>query len=150
MPFSRTEPNVPAYEEDPNSPFEVTQQPSLTVQLSESSNHVLVIADTTVSGFKNLRVNGVTGTDYDFLRRDGTEVTGDSEWEVPFGQDRPRLLINGQDGNATFHATVTGTNNNSPVSGRNFSADGPIDKFTLFSAGGFNRTARVQVFSLNI
>jgi len=87
VPFSRTEPNVPEWEEDPNSPVSDASGSvsSIQVTLADTYDVVRVVAKGDYSGdFANLQiqVNGDTGTNYNARDTDGGETRGVSFWPI--------------------------------------------------------------------
>jgi len=150
VPFSRTEPNVPAYEEDPNSPFTASQQSSLTCSLGNSSDDILVLSDPSPIGYDRLQINGVTTPEYEFLLRDGTKAVDVSSLEIPFGFERTRLRIKARGtgvGMSTESATAT---TDQTVGGNGGDATAPITQLRLFDTGGSSRNAKVRVFALDV
>jgi len=150
VPFSRTEPNVPAYEEDPNSPFTATQQTSLTVQLATPSKNLLVLSDPSVVGYNDLQVNGVTGSVYAFTRRDATLTSGSSSIAIPIGFTRTSLRLHASD--IGLRVTMGGgsASRDEIVAGATNDVTGPITEMLLFDSNGVSRDARVRVYRLDV
>jgi len=150
MPFSRTEPNVPAYTEDPNSPFEATQQPSVTVTLANPSNHVLVLSDPQKVGHNQLQVNGDTGTNYDILRGDDSITTNLDSLNIIRGEHRASLVLRGLPGAVHMSQTAADIETGEAVAGRNPNISGPVNQFTLFRDSSVPADLRLRVFALDI
>jgi len=150
VPFSRTEPNVPAYDEESNSPFDVTQESSITVTLDSPSDRVLIRSDPSKRGFSKLLVNGVRTSTYATLELDGTLSQNNPEMDVGIPIERgPIRLVRG-DSAVRMSVEAFGTSSTSAVAGGAFDASGAITQFTLRSFDGGNRDARFRVYSLDI
>jgi len=138
--------NVPNHAEIPSSPFDVTNQSSVTVSLSNSPNRVLVLSDPSTFGFGRLQVNGVT-SGYDTTNNDGSEVTGLSFFQIPVAPSRPALRITAASGSVRY--TVAGAvSPGGNMGGINFNTDTSISQFTLLSS--VSRSERFRVYRLDI
>jgi len=150
MPFSRTEPNVPAYEEDPNSPFEATNQSSVTFTLADSPERALVINDPARGGFTRLQVNGLT-SEYDSIDVSGTETRGQSAFPVIRGDERSRLYINGGSNVITVHQVGGRGEPDDMVNGRlTPGSSTTIDTITLFTPFTTTKDTRLRVYALDV
>lgn len=80
---SSAEPNVPGYEEDPNSPFTASGATSITCNLAGSYEEVIVfVVATDVAGTGStidLRMNGDANANYRVIDEGGTTTTGATE-----------------------------------------------------------------------
>ena len=150
MPFSRTEPNVPAYEEDPNSPLEVSQQTSATFTLANPSNRVLVLNDPTFRGFNRLRVNGDTGLNYNSVVEDGTELVGRSEMFISRSEQRANITLIGTDSAVRMGMVTADDRSGGATGGANTTISGPITQFTLRVSSVTPVDARIRVFALDV
>jgi len=150
VPFSRTEPNVPAYEEDPNSPLEVSQQTSATFTLANPSNRVLVLNDPTVRGFNRLQVNGDTGSNYNRVLEDGTEIIGDPEMSVGRSEQRANIVLIGTDSAVRMATDTADARAGGTTGGENTTISGPITQFTLRVSSVTPVDARIRVFALDV
>jgi len=149
MPFSRTEPNVPAYAEDPNSPFETTQQTSITVSLASPSDRVLILEDPQKQGYNSLQVNGSTGQEYFLRLNDGTSVTNKTEFNLGSSGERSKIELLGRSGRIGM-SVGDATSAGQRVGGQNLAVGGPINQFRFFDRFGNSRDARFRVFTLDV
>jgi len=150
VPFSRTEPNVPAYEEDPNSPFTATNTTSKTFALANPANDLLILSDPRTLGQNRLRVNGDTGSNYRVVESDDSFTNGLDAFQVPDGSERASLVLRGRSGAIGMSVTSASGTASRPDGGSNFATNGPIDQFTLFNTFGQTRDVRLRVFTLDI
>jgi len=149
VPFSRTEPNVPAYEEDPNSPFEVAQQSSVTVEPDTPADEVLILPDSTTTNFDSLRVNSQT-SGYDTVERDGTVQVDESDFTIGSGSRQFRVRLRATSNAVIMQVAVSSALSSDPVAGKNLNTSGPITQFTLSDEFGSDVDARFRVYTLNI
>lgn len=119
--------NVPNWTEDPNSPFEATGVNSATFSLSKSFEfwalYVKVDNNTTGGAEVDVRVNGDTGTNYNYVDHGGGQTTKDDRFAnvmafnnegskqardiLRFGQAKGRLAMSattGWSGGVSFEA----------------------------------------------
>jgi len=141
---------VPDYTEDPNSPFEVTQQTSLNAQLANPRRRVLILADPSGDGFNAMRVNGDAGANYDILRLSDSTTQGRTEWKLKTGLVRDKIQLVGNSFQIGMSTLPTNTGTEPAVAGRNNSVSGAITQFTLFDRGDFKRNARVRAYALDV
>jgi len=150
VPFSRTEPNVPAYEEDPNSPFEVTNQSSVTFTLGEPAQRVLVLTDSTNTGFSELQVNGVTSTDYDHVDNSDTITTGDDRFPVPFASSRTRIELQHRGTSVRMSVSFARPFGPKTVAGIVDDSSGTVDTLRLSGPFESQGSTRLRMYSLDV
>jgi len=137
------------YEEDDNSPIDVTDTTSSTYTLSESSNKVIIIPDgsSDFAGFDQLQVNGSTGGNYDYLDNGDAKSSGQTAFQHEFWYQLQKITIAGQVGNHVHVSFQNGTSNQgATVFGLNDSITPPINSFTVSDSGGTPRDAKARVY----
>jgi len=150
VPFSRTEPNVPAYEEDPNSPFEATNQSSPTFTLGQPAQRVVVLADGANAGFSKLQINGVTSTDYDYVSNSGTITKGDNSFPIPFASNRTRIEMKHQGLSVQVSLAFARPFSGDMVSGGVNDSSGTVDTLRLSDPPGTQGSTRLRVYNLDV
>lgn len=70
--------------EDPNSPFTASSAGSLTCNLANTYDEILVRVNLTDAGYIYITVNGDTTANYEYVGSDGNVSTGQSDWEATF------------------------------------------------------------------
>jgi len=161
VPFSRTEPNVPDFEEDGNSPAGATGVSSFTFNFSTPVDHAVVYVDSRPQGSTpeplQLQLVGDTLTVYDFVDNTGSTTRDASQFDVSpsdGGESTARIELVGQPNSgsiaifcqATDRFGVSGTLTEG-VLRRGFSL--PIDQFTLFQPTD-NISVDVEVFGRGV
>jgi len=148
VPFSRTEPNVPGWEEDPNSPVTGSNTGSVTVSLASPLVYARVIVkaryDSSGSFFSlNMRVNGDTGANYDYEEIGGSTTTARDEWVLTQADDKTGTWA----GSVDLNANSTGIACIGPLSksargssqellaGTNGNVSAPLNSVTAFDGG---------------
>jgi len=150
VPFSQTEPNVPDYEEDPNSPFTATNTRSATFTLANPSDRVLVLSDSTTIGRDRLQVNNFTGSGYDTVANDGTVVNDATSFRVDFATSRHRLTLTAGDSEVLMSVQPAVNITNGPVSGVCDDVSRPITDLTFLSPGVAKSDIRFRAFTLDV
>jgi len=149
VPFSRTEPNVPAYEEEQASPFEVTQQSSVTVSPDTPADEVLILPDSTTTNFDRLRVNFQT-SGYDTVERDGTVRVSQTSFDIGSGPRQFRIRLRATSNAVLMQVDVSSSLSSDPVAGKNLNTVNSIPQFTLINTAGSDVDARFRVYTLDI
>jgi len=143
--------NVPDWEEDPNSPATGSNTGSVTVSLANSLVYARVIVkaryDSSGSFFNlNMRVNGDTGTNYDYEELGGSTTAGRDEWVLTQADDKTGTWA----GSVDLNANSTGIACSGPFSksargssgeilaGTNRSVSAPLNSVTAFDGGKDN------------
>jgi len=150
MPFSRTEPNVPAYKEDPNSPFSADDTTGQTFTLANPADRVVVLTDPAVQGLDRLQVNGFTGPDYDNVANDGTEVSNATSFRVGFGRERHRLTLTATSALTAMTVQPAVNEVDGPVSGLSRGPTAPITDLRFFNTRGNLGDIRFRAFTLDV
>jgi len=142
--------NVPAYEEDPNSPFSASSTTGATFTLANPADRVVVLTDTTTLGQNRLQLNGFTGPDYDNVANDGTLVSNDTSFLVGFPGQRHRLTLTANDFRSDMSVQPAVKEADGPVSGVCRGATRPITDLRFFNTSGSARPIRFRVFALDV
>jgi len=150
VPFSRTEPNVPAYEEDPNSPFTATNTTSKTFTLANPGNDLLILSDPDVRGFDQLQVNGVTSKRYEVVDNGNTVISDLDLFRIARGNLRSRLHIRAVGFGVSIATKQAEDSRDATVGGTTFDASGPITQFTMSDELGDKVDARLRVYALDV
>jgi len=150
VPFSRTEPNVPAYEEDPNSPFTATNTASATFTLANPSDRVLVLTDSTTTGLDRLQVNNFTGAGYNTVTNDGGLVNDATSFRVGFGARRHRITLTAREFELLMSVQPGTTATNAPVFGRCGDVSRPITDLTFLGSSAFQNDIRFRAYALDV
>jgi len=153
VPFSRTEPNVPGFTEDANSPIKGTQQTSVSFSFAGNFDQVIIFPTAQTRGFNSIRVNGNTGNNYNVLRRGGgLDIGIDS---VPIVSRTKQLTVlrlqsNPVDVGVNIDISMGSANQDDAASAELKGSTSAIDSITFFSSGGFSRTFEARVFGLTL
>jgi len=155
VPFSRTEPNVPDYVEDPNSPFQATSFLSRQFTLANSTNYLLMIVDqefTTATFPNQIRINGVSSTDYNRVDVGGAETVGETGFGLTFGvRQYPSILFTARSGSSIGMSARPGEGESGlTVAGRLAGESPPITDLTVRSTTQNTGDFRARVFSLTL
>jgi len=142
-------PNLPEWEEDGNSPLQVTGESSATYSLADTYDYILLIASPANNGFDQIQVAGDTGTNYDFVDNSDTVTTGATEWPIPQAFVRESVIIRDTFANATISVTPANSNTGQTVYGENNTISS-VDQFTLKDSGGSTRDTTVKVYGLKV
>jgi len=155
VPFSRTEPNVPGWEEDANSPFVATAasgSKQFTIKGSFDQVLLLINGPDTSADADKLQVNGTTTATYD-----ATDVDGDGTFDAtgfPLGLGVARYaeirLAGRADGSLGFSATPQSFGANLTVSGNNPNISVPVNTITLDAGSGTTFDFRARVYGLEV
>jgi len=136
------------YEEDDNSPINVTNTSSVTFSLADSADGVLIIPQDDLSAsFNQLQVNGDTGANYDYVDTSDAETQGKNQWDIPNLQRVSKLKLMGVRGNKiNFGLSLTGSFTAETDRGENRNVTAPITQITLKDDGGVTRDAKARVY----
>jgi len=139
------------YEEDDNSPIDVSDISSVTFTPAGSWDELIILDDHEGTGFNECQVNGDTSANYDYLTNADAQTTGASEWSIPRASERSRLhLIGDRNAAIRFTTPLSSRNTGLPITGRNTNVGGDITQFTLKDGAGSNRSLRARVFGRDI
>lgn len=133
------------YEEDGNSPINVSGVSSTTYTLATASPQIVILPDQTTTGFDQLRVGGDTAGNYSYVDNSDTQSTGQNEWSVPRGETTPWYILSDQ-GGSTILSAAHGNGTGRTVGGRNSNISGDIGQFTFLDGGGTNRSFKARVY----
>jgi len=154
----QTEPNVPNWQEDPNSPISTsTAQNSVSFTLANDYDLVKILiqnweSESNILTYLGLQVNGSSFNDYNYVKVDGSQVRSDTEWRLAgslndgFGVSGMILL----DGRSTS-AAISGRsligesvdNGEAATQLSNFSISLPLNSLNFVTDGVFDLQARV-------
>ena len=147
---------VAVLEEDGNSPWNASLVTTATYTLASNYDWILVdfeeiTGDATTIENGRLRVDGDTGTNYDYMTAAGNRITGASF--LQFANHNPssstvsgRLVMNGRWSNsmAVQGPIGIGAGNNDLHSGRNIAIASPLDSLNVsYTAGNVSVSARI-------
>lgn len=141
------------YEEDDNSPHSVAGVSSTTYTVANTFREVVILqSPNSGAGFNKLQVNGDSGANYDTVTNADTRTSGATEWSIPYGSWRQRLVIRTPNsGNRMkFGAVLADAQTGTGIAGDNGNIGGTIDQFTLFDGGGATRTTKFRVYGRDI
>jgi len=150
VPFSRSEANVPDYEEDPNSPFTATNTSSKTFTLARSAKKLLVLSDGTNTGFDQLQLNGITTASYNHLDNADSRTLGSSAFPVPGALNRGPLYLQETGGAVVMAVVPEGVTKGATVAGAVSISSSTISEITMQDSGGGNQDTRLRVFSIDV
>jgi len=154
----QTEPNVPNWQEDPNSPISTSSsQNSVSFTLANDYDLVKILiqnweSQSTALTYLGLQVNGSSFNDYNYVKVDGSKVTDDTEWRLAgslndgFGVSGMILLDGRSTANAISGRSLIGEsvdNGEGTTQLSNFSVTLPLNSLTFVTDGVFDLQARV-------
>lgn len=123
---------------------------SVTYTFSQTWESVMLIGESSgTNDWLDLRVNGDTGTNYDYHDATGTGTSSASEIQHVGLAGRMGGFFVTMTGNWTnyFGMGAMGVGNNThTMTGRNISAAAPLTQFTLFTSGGTTTSIDIGVF----
>lgn len=138
------------YEEDGNSPINASSTDSVTYSVSGTYDQLIILAGSG-EGFNQLRVNGDSGQNYDYLDNADNQTQSASEWGIPRVFERDYLSIHDIRGSQIEISTPLASRKpGQTVAGDNTNVSGPITQFTLSDSGGANRDLTARVFGREI
>ena len=139
------------YEEDDNSPIDVTNEASHTYSVAGDFHEIILIADPTLIGFNELQVNGIT-SDYTGLSNGGAEATSLSEWAIPFDFQRSYLTMRDANNRIRFGCDLTdAVGSDTFIAGDAGANTGnTINQFTLSDSDSTARDSKVRVYGRSI
>jgi len=139
------------YEEDDNSPIDVSGTSSTTFTPATVYDEVVLLSDPAVTGFDQLQANGDTGANYDTITNDGNEITGQTQFPITTGNNRWYLTIRDIGNRVRIGVGLAGGTTGFTVQGQNNNLGGNgINQLMLSDSGGSNRTAKTRVFGREI
>jgi len=154
VPFSRTEPNVPGYEEVPNSPFTGSGSSSHTFTASKEFEQLLFILDGTVVNANNgnrLRLNNDTGGPYNTLFLNDTRQTAGSAIKLGDGLGTfDSFVIREERINIAAGFRPSRDRTGQAVGGTAFGVSPPITSVTVFNSDGSPFEVRARVYGLEV
>lgn len=129
---------------DSNGPIEATNTTSITHNLGDTWDEILILPARDNAGFDQLRVNGITTADYRFERNDGSTVSGTTEWELPDFTKTIRaihLFVDKSAGTAGFYAdSHLRSTQSGQLTGQSITS---IDSVTFLTGSAQSMTAQV-------
>lgn len=136
------------YEEDDNSPKNVSVTSSTTYTVSGSYKEILIVPQKDVIGFDQLQVNGDTGSNYAYVDNADTQTTGATEWAVPFATRVLFYQLMDQRSNSIGLGCplARGSQTGQTVGGDNLNVSGDITQFTFSDSGSNSRDFKARVY----
>lgn len=136
------------YEEDANSPIDVSSTASTQYTVSGSYREVIIIPDRSELGFDQVQANGDTGSNYNYLDESDTQTTGQTEWDVPRAIEWQYLNIwDERSGNSFRMAVPQGASaTGRTIRGDNTNLGGTINTITFSDSGGTTRNFKARVY----
>jgi len=135
------------YEEDDNSPIDVSGVSSTQFSLANPSQEVVVLPQRDNDGFNQLRVEGDTDTNYDYVTNADSATIGDTKWPIPRTHRISRLHLIGSRNNEIRLSIVFGSRNTGETIGAvNFGVNPPVSQFTFLDSGGSNQSLSARVY----
>jgi len=132
------------YEEDDNSPFDVSSSQEATYNVAGDYEQIILIPDPGIVGHNQLRINGDDNENYDYLFNDDTQTSNQTEWEIPRPSGFEYLNISVKRGdNVRFATALQDRESGSTIAGRNDAQD-EINSVTLLDDS--SRDAKFRVF----
>jgi len=134
------------YEEDDNSPINVSGTSSTTYTLADSSVKVLIIPQDQ-SFMDGIQINGDTSTNYSNTDTSDTKSTGDSKFRLGALHHWEHIVLSGEKGGRISYGgeyidEFTGVN----VRGHNDDISPPITQFTIRRGDGTNVDVKARVY----
>jgi len=136
------------FEEDSNSPINVSSTPSTNYTVGNDYDYVVVLPEAGFTGFDELQVNGGTNGNYDVVDNSDTKTTGATEFLIPYATWSAEWLhIIDSDSYVHIRAGYARDKTGQTVGGRNTNIGGSgINQFTLSDSGGDNRSLKARVY----
>lgn len=151
--------NLPAWEEDGNSPYTETAVSSITYTMAAAYDRVMVtisVTNTSEDISLDLQVNGDIGTNYDYIKIDGTTVSGTDAVRV--------MNTHSGDASTTFEmagrwSTFWGVGGGTPrqvltinvaEGGENQNVTSPLSQFTLSEIHGGTADITIEVYGRDL
>jgi hypothetical protein len=134
------------YEEDDNSPIDVTNVSSTTFTLANSADDIIIIPEAGVGVHEDLQVNGDTGSNYDNTDSSDSETTGESQFVIKRLRNRAFVQISDTRlGSVGFRAPPVASGPATNIRGENSNISAPITQFTI-SDSSFTSDIRARVY----
>ena len=137
------------FEEDDNSPIDVTAEASVTYQMADPSQTVIVVTDGEGGGvgYDRLRLNGDTENNYGFIDNADNSTTGETAWQIERHYQSAYYWISGLDGSRiNFSSPIMERDSGRVVAGSNRNIDPPINQLTFFEDDGREREFKARVY----
>lgn len=136
------------YEEDDNSPINVSSTPSTTFNLANPSAGVVIIPDRTGdAAFDQIQINGDTGNNYDIVNNADNETSGLSQWDVQYWFRTEYYEIHIRDGvSSQLSVNIATSDTGQTVGGKNTNVTSAISSITFKDSGGSNRSGKARVY----
>jgi hypothetical protein len=140
------------YEEDINSPINISSESSFTYNVGNTYDEIIIIPDPIeTSLFDQLQVNGDTESNYRIVDNSDTRTTGLSQFTIPTPQSVTHYNIAGRQGSRIALATTLAADApGQTIAGRNLNISPPIDQFTFSDSGSGNAAMRARVYGRSI
>lgn len=139
------------YDEDDNSPLDVSGTSSTTYTVGQDFDEVIVIPDMANPGFDELQVNGDTGSNYDYVDNSDTQTTGQTEFSIPFFGRMWYLTVRDVSDRVRIGVALAHSNTGITVGGQNSNLGGNgINSLDFSDSGGSNRTAKARIYGRSV
>jgi len=136
------------YEEDDNSPIDASNTASVTHQMADDSDEVIIIPEKGFESFMDgLRVNGDSGDNYSTTDSSDSQQTGLTEFQYKSFHGWQYLVLHSNTGDRIAYGGVyadefTGVG----LRGHNDAVTPPISQFTILRRDGTQLDAKARVF----
>lgn len=139
------------WEEDANSPITVSNAQSGSITLNGTYDVVkVVVVDGDSGGFVHGRVNGDSGSNYNYVDVSGNQTNSDTEWGLLYDNGSPGAVfyISGRwTDRCGFVGAQNGSSTTMAFGGNNSNVTSPLDSIELRNTVNMNTTA--HVFGVN-
>jgi hypothetical protein len=131
--------------------IDVAAQSSVTYNVSETFDQIVIIPDHQDPSFNQIQVNGDTGANYDVIDNADATTTGQNQWDIPKLEFVPYLKIwDRRDASLHLHAPLGQAVAGQTVAGENQNATGPISSITFKDDGAVNRDLTANVYGRSV
>lgn len=148
-----TNPSVIDWKEDGNSPLSISSASSGSITLASSWDAIMcIVTSTGGSGVIDMRANGDTGANYDYVDLGGTATSGASQWDRVMDIDKASgqtiHLAGKWPSRASIHTNYQGSTTSGMAAGGNSNVTSPLDSITLLHSAGSNFSVTMRVFGI--